>query len=68
MRRKVKTKTRNMRLISKVYLPVIGTCFCGEAIEAAGILSVCVNVTVISFVMGYNNKTVGAIFGSHITF
>ena len=35
---------------------VIGTCFCGNVREAAGILSICVNFTVLSFVMVYNNK------------
>ena len=46
-----------MRLkLSKVYLRVIGTCFYGEAREAAGILSICVNFTCFSFVMAYNNK------------
>ena len=43
-------------------------CFCWEAWEAAGILSICANFTVFSFVMAYNNKKVGAIFGCHITF
>ena len=31
------------------------------ALEAAGIQSICVNFTVFSFVMTYNNKKVGAI-------
>ena len=37
------------------YLPVIGTCFCMEVREVAGILSICVNFTVFSLVMAYNN-------------
>ena len=47
---------------------VIGTCFCGEAREAAGILSICVNFTVFSLVMANNNNKNGAIFGCHINF
>ena len=33
----------------------------------AGILSICVNFTVFSFVMAYNNKKIGAIFRCRIT-
>ena len=36
--------------------------------QAAGNLSICVNFKVFSFVMMYNNKKNGAIFGCHITF
>ena len=40
--------------------------FLRETREAAGILSICVNFTDFSFVMAYNNKKVGAIFGCYI--
>ena len=41
---------------------------CGRMRQAAGILSICVNFTVLSFAVAYNNKKVDAIYGSHITF
>ena len=47
---------------------VVGTYFCGKNLEAASNLSICVNFKVFSFVMAYNNKKVGEIFGCHITF
>ena len=40
----------------------------GKFLEAASNLSISFNFKVISFVMTYNNKKDGAIFGCHITF
>ena len=40
----------------------------GKILEAASNLSICFNFKVFSFVMTYNNKKDGAIFGCHITF
>ena len=37
----------------------------GKVQEAPGILSICVNFTIFSFVMAYNNKKVGTLFGWH---
>ena len=55
--------------VSKEYLPeLLERVSAGKAQEVAGILSICVNFTVFSFVMVYNNKKVCAIFGCHITF
>ena len=42
----------NLRLISE-----------GEVMEANSNLSSCINFTVFSFVMAYNNKNVGGLFG-----
>ena len=40
----------------------------GEVAKADSDLSICINSTVFSFVMTYNNRNVGGLFGCHITF
>ena len=40
----------------------------GEVLEADSNLSTCINFTVFSFVMAYNNKNVGGLFGCNGTF
>ena len=39
-----------------------------EVLEANSNLSICINFTVILFVMAYNNKNVGGLFGCNVTF
>ena len=54
--------------LSKVYsAELLGHVCAGNVREAAGVVPSCVNVTVFSFVMAYNNNKVGSIFGCHIT-
>ena len=40
----------------------------GEVLEANGNLLTCINFTVFSFVMAFNNKNVGGLFGCNFTF
>ena len=54
-------------LLSKVELYTVGTRFCTEARERLGSYRFA-SIVVFSFVMAYNNKKIGAIFGCHITF
>ena len=56
-------------ILQQVYLPeLLERVFAGKILEVASNLSIFVNFKVFSFVMEYNNKKVGGIFGYHITF
>ena len=55
--------------LSKIHLPDllerVSVC---EILEADSNLSTCINFTVFSFVMAYNNKNVVGLFGCNFTF
>ena len=54
---------------SKVYLPeLLERVSVEEVLDANGNLSICINFTVFSFIMAYNNKNVGSLFGSNVIF
>ena len=54
--------------LSKVYLPeLLERVSAGEVLEVDSNLSICINFTVFSFVMAYNNKNVGCPFGCNFT-
>ena len=63
-----------MAVVPKVYIStgiptrVVGMCLCRGNLGSAGILSICFNFKVFSFVMTCNNNKDGAIFGCRITF
>ena len=40
----------------------------GEVLDSNCNLSICINFTVFSFAMAYNNKNVGGLFGCNVTF
>ena len=55
--------------LSKVDLPeLLERVSAGEVLEADSNLSSCINFIVFSFVMTYNNKNVGGLFGCNFTF
>ena len=61
--------TQGIWELSKVYQPeLLERVSAGEVREAAGIPPMCVNFRAFSFVMAYNYKIVGVIYGCYITF
>ena len=55
--------------LSKVYLPeLLEHVSAGEVLEADSNLSTCINFTVFSFIMAYNNKNAGGLFACNFTF
>ena len=55
--------------LSKVYIPeLLERVSAGEVFEANNNLSICINFTVFSFLMAYNNINVGGLFGCNFTF
>ena len=52
-----------------VYIPEFLECVSvGEVLQADSNLSTCINFTVFSYVMAYNNKNVGGLFGCYLLF
>ena len=56
--------------LNKVYLlpELFKRVSAGEVLEADSNLTIRINFTVFSFVLAYNNKNVGGLFGYNVTF
>ena len=60
--------TQSIWDLSKVYLPeLLERVAAGKVLEANSNISTCNNFTVVSFIMAYNNKNVGDLFGCNVT-